>query len=98
MEIVRDIISKGSPLDSCNMRSPHYQSLKESPYWTQLWVLRTVWTYRQIKFLAIKTDLIASNFLKWKSGTGHTHQLTITHMPMNIIKSLSAGINPSKWR
>ena len=29
---------------------------------------------------------IASNFLRWKSGTGHTHQLTITHKSMNIIK------------
>ena len=41
-------------------------------------------------------DLIASNFLKWKSGTGHTHQLTITHIPMNIIKSRKQGGKPEQ--
>ena len=54
MEIVRDIISKGSPLAQLQHESPHYQSLKESPYWTQLWVLRTV---PADEVLAMKTDL-----------------------------------------
>ena len=39
---------------------------------------------------------ISSNFLKWKSGTGHTHQLTITHIPMNIIKSRKQGEKPEQ--
>ena len=49
-----------------------------------------------LKYVILLLLYIASNFLKWKSGTGHTHQLTITHIPMNIIKSRKQGEKPEQ--